>query len=127
MISLERNEYTAQAVNGQYVWPLIVTATADSDSPLPDEIFVYHIMPLGMDIDEEFDKVANYTDLSTISTDPDTDEANPYYRKASLRLDFENLADAENGWDRIQQDVQSLVNDAKVDEADTGTVTVVIS
>jgi hypothetical protein len=93
-----------------HVWKL--SASVVSDTGLPSEVFVYHVLPTGSDIEEVFECVASLPQLSEIGTLPTTEGETivPYYRKDSFELDCRSAEEAQEVWEAIREDLQDLLS-----------------
>lgn len=89
---------------GQHVWPLLVSAVSDDD--LTSNIFVYHELP-DDEVSSVFECVASLPQLSEIGLTPSTNT--PYFRQDSLRFDCRSPEEAQDLWERVEQDVRDLV------------------
>lgn len=104
-ITLTRNSLEwADSQPGQHVWPLLVAATTDDD--LSANIFVYHVLT-GDEVESIFECVASLPQLSEIGLTPSANT--PYFRQDSLRFDCRGPEEAQDLWERIEQDVRDLV------------------
>lgn len=119
-ITLTRKETKFKHRNAcRRAWSMEVTAESD----LPDldaNIFVYHaVEPEDPEEADSFSNVASLQDMNIIPVDaPGTLEGAklrenfiPYYRKASVVMDFYNAADMERAWRIMKIDTASLVRE----------------
>jgi len=119
MITLTRETLQPKVVyNNQHVWPLRVTATADPDSIVDPEVFVYHAAPdddvLG-DVFECIASVMQMTELPAYASVPDDSNGTTvaWYRLPSVEINARSPEHAEELWQIIKTDVQELVTQSK--------------
>ncbi len=97
-------------------WRLELTVAALQPTVLPAEIFVYHRVRNygGHPSYDIFECVASLQQIGEIGLTPITTGANPvpYYRRATLTLDFRHADELELHYSRIVSDIEHLAANA---------------
>lgn len=114
--NLEREPVKEQMINNQHVWPLIVRFTSFIEG-LRDEIFVFQKFPESTRPDK-FQCVASLPQLSELTTTPLVlaETQIPFYLQSDLRLDCRYLEEADECWEIIKFDVESLTRNFELAE-----------
>lgn len=114
-LTLTRDAVPAAYFEGsqQHSWPVRITA-ASSEAGLEPAIFVYHVVgsdkATSEDIFECVASVQQMTELPANAPQPDATKALvPYYRKNILEIACRSAEEADELWDRVQEDVIDLL------------------
>lgn len=119
-ITLQRESVSpSQAPPRQHTWPLRIIATSNL-AGLSSKIFVFHAA-LSDDLikGDVFEAVASVSQLMELPEDtPITggDVIVPFYRLDRLEWFCHSAEEAEDLWNKIQEDVQDLVNNFRSKE-----------
>lgn len=125
--SVTRTPIEPAIVRSQHAWRLKATVTSQVTG-LPSEVFVYHILTPGNDLDEIFECVASLSQLSEIGLDPQMSGSQvvPYYRREDLVMDCRSAEEALDVWQKIREDIADLSRNFEASEDLDETVTEVI-
>jgi len=116
-IGLIREALEVQEIANQHVWPLKVTAIS-SIADLPSKIFVYHAAMNDDDfMGDVFEVIASVQQLTEIPEDsPGVIDDNlqvPYYRRDTLLYHCRYPEEAEDLWEKVQEEVIMLIRNWK--------------
>lgn len=107
-IELTRQGITQYVLGRTQGWRMVVTAS-NADGGLPNEIFVYQRVNLGITYSDQFVNVASPADIEEYPVgDPASSEV-PFYRLPYVDLVFRNVQLSNDAWAGIKQDVGELI------------------
>ena len=116
------------ATTNQHVWRLAGSIVSDEPG-LPSEVFVYHVLPTGSDVDEVFECIASVPQWSEVGlvTVSAGDTLIPYYRRADFVLDCRSPEEADAVYVEIRTELKELLDNYRLSNSLASTVEEVIT
>lgn len=107
-IELTREGIEQYVVGRTQGWRMVVTASLASGG-LPNEIFVYQRVNIGITYSDQFVNVASPADIEEYPVGAPLNTEVPFYRLPYIDLVFRNVQLSNDAWNGIKQDVGELI------------------